>query len=134
LLAEIELQIEQTNKQIGGAEKAKNDLQRQIAAYQRQLNASTAVAQEIARLTQDYQTAQQRYNFLANKKLNSALAVRVDASDANDVIRVIDPAYLPKYPVGPNRQLYTLVGLIAGTLFGFGVVFVREFLDTNDSR
>jgi tyrosine-protein kinase Etk/Wzc len=130
LLAEIQLQIEQTDKQIARAEKAKNDLQTQIAAYQQQLNPSTAVAQEIARLTQDFQTAQQRYNFLTNKKLNSALAVRVDASDGNDVFRVIDPAYLPRYPIAPNRPLYNLVGLIAGILFGFGMVFGREFLDT----
>jgi capsular polysaccharide biosynthesis protein len=59
-----------------------------------------------------------------------------DASDvASEVMKiesvnVIDSATVPIHPSGPRRQLYTLVGLLAGLFCAIAIVVVQDMLDT----
>lgn len=44
-------------------------------------------------------------------------------------IRIVDPAMRPLYPNSPSKLLNMLVGMFLGTFFGFGLVFLIEYLD-----
>lgn len=54
------------------------------------------------------------------KILNSKLDVFVDS------IIVLSNSEIPQYPVGPNKKLYLVVGVIFGLLLGCLVVFIKE--------
>jgi Mrp family chromosome partitioning ATPase len=101
-----------------------------VSAIESQLNPTPAVAQELAALNREYEAAKQRYNYLSDKKLSSEMAARVDASENNETFKVLDEAYLPMFPVSPNRPLLALVGCAAGLICGLGAAFGREFLDS----
>ena len=59
------------------------------------------------------------------------MAARADSSENNEMFRVIDPAFLPRKPIGPNRRLIATLGSVAGLVLGFGIAFLREFMDSS---
>jgi capsular exopolysaccharide synthesis family protein len=126
---EIQVDITRLDAEIARTEQARRSLTRRIALYEARLNPAPAIAQELATLDRDYEAAKQRYNIFADKKLSSELAARVDASDENQMFRVIDAASLPQFPINANRRLLAMAGCMAGILMGLGLGFLREFLD-----
>ena len=60
--------------------------------------------QELDSLTQDHDSAKQRYTYLSGKKLNSDLAGKVDTDANNKTFTTIDPPNLPQTPVRPDRR------------------------------
>jgi capsular exopolysaccharide synthesis family protein len=93
------------------------------------LNPPAAVSQHLAELNRDYDSAKQRYTLLADKRLNAEMAARVDSNESNEMFKIVDPAYLPQRPVGPNRSRLAAMGGFAGIALGFAVAFLRDFLD-----
>lgn len=45
-------------------------------------------------------------------------------------VNIIDEAKVPTAPSGPNRILYTLVGLLAGLFLAVAIIVLRDLLDT----
>ena len=129
LPAEIEAELEQANRDIAKTQRDKNALSAKLASYQERLNPPPAVAQELAQLTRENDVARQRYNYLSNTRLNSDMATRVDSSENNELFRVVDAAFLPQKPIGPNRRLLASVGAMAGLVLGLAFAFMRDFID-----
>jgi succinoglycan biosynthesis transport protein ExoP len=127
--ADIRLLIDQVNSDVAKEEQARKAMLEKIATYEYQLNPPPSVSRQLTTLTRDYETAGQNYKMLKDKKVSLEMAARVDTSDDNVLFKIIDPAYLPPYPSGPNRRLYAIAGILAGVLMGFGVVFVRDYFD-----
>jgi capsular exopolysaccharide synthesis family protein len=76
-------------------------------------------------LKQDVETAKSLYTeFLI--KSNQA---RVQVAEQYTNLRVIDEAKTPPNPVGPNRILTVLIGLIVSLLASFGLVLFLDYLD-----
>src|SRR5207237_7287483 len=95
------------------------------ATYHSPLNTTLAIPEQLTKSKRDYDPAKQRYNLLSEKRSNSKMAARADSSENNEMFRVIDPAFLPRKPIGPNRRLIATLGSVAGLVFGFGVAFLR---------
>src|SRR5438309_497156 len=72
--AEVQLQIDQLDRDVSKLKQGREPLQARIAAYQNRLNPAAPVAGELARLTRNYDEARQRYNVLAEKRSNSKMA------------------------------------------------------------
>jgi capsular exopolysaccharide synthesis family protein len=53
----------------------------------------------------------------------------ITAAESDPSVRVVDAAIAPDSPVSPNPKRNVLLGLLGGLCFGFGVAFLREFLD-----
>src|SRR5699024_4361867 len=45
--------------------------------------------------------------------------------------RIIDPGYIPKAPVSPNKKLFIILGIMLGGLFAAGFIVVKEFRDNS---
>src|SRR5699024_3682400 len=45
--------------------------------------------------------------------------------------RIIDPGYIPKAPVSPNKKLFIILGIMLGGLFADGFIVVKEFRDNS---
>jgi polysaccharide biosynthesis transport protein len=126
---EIQAELDGVNHEIEKAEQAKKDLVAKISSYETRLNPPPALSQGLAALTRDFDAAKQRYTVLSDKKLSSEMAARVDSSENNEVFKVIDPAYLPRLPVGPNRRMWTSLGGLVALVLGLGFAFLRDYLD-----
>ncbi|PYS16455.1 MAG: hypothetical protein DMG15_02240 [Acidobacteria bacterium] len=129
--AEVQLQIDQLDRDVSKLKQGREPLQARIAAYQNRLNPPAPVAEELARLTRNYDEARQHYNVLAEKRSNSKMAATADSSDNNEMFKVIDAAFLPRQAIGPNRRLIAALGGAAGLVLGFGIAFLREFTDSS---
>lgn len=71
----------------------------------------------------------------AQKTADVANAIVSDVSNvASDVMKVesvnvIDEAKVPEHPSGPNRMMYTLMGLVIGFVAAYGIAVLREALN-----
>lgn len=129
LPVEIQTELDQVQRDIAKAEQAKDTLSTRISVYQLRLNPPAVVSQRLAELTRDYDSAKQRYTLLADKRLSSEMAARVDSNESNEVFKIVEPAFLPERPNGPNRTRLAGMGGVIGIVLGFGIAFLRDFLD-----
>jgi polysaccharide biosynthesis transport protein len=127
--AELKFELDRLDRVINEKERAKQILAGQVAQSLRRLNLPAGLAQEMAAINQDLKNARDRHTLLANKKLSSELAAKVDTNSANETFRTVDAANLPQVPAGPNRPRNAALGSIAGILLGLGLVMAREYMD-----
>ena len=48
---------------------------------------------------------------------------------AEGKFKIMEPAMLPLRPMSPNRRRLALLGCVMGTLLGFSLIFLVEYLD-----
>ena len=78
-----------------------------------------------AGLDMELNVAQQSYSSLLDSLYQTGMAEATTLSQ----IRVVEPAVAPLFPASPNKALNGALGLFMGLVFGFGLAFVREYLD-----
>jgi polysaccharide chain length determinant protein (PEP-CTERM system associated) len=93
-------------------------------------NALPQVEAEYKQLTRDYEVIRARYNTLLERREQAQISGEVEASDAGNGFRIIDPPQVPIAPSAPDRpRLMTLV-LLAALGCGFGFAFLLKQLKT----
>jgi tyrosine-protein kinase Etk/Wzc len=79
---------------------------------------------EMLILERDFKLNQNIYNFLMEKRTESAIAVAATIS----FHRVLEFGDLPKSPVSPNKKLIIIVGGFLGLLSGIFLVYLFEYI------
>lgn len=100
------------------------------AEYQAQssfLSGEAAKVTHYGILQREVETNRQLYESLLQKVKEAGISAALRASN----IQVIDPAKPPVEPFGPRLRLGSMWGLLAGLIFGFGIVTVREKMNRN---
>ncbi len=93
----------------------------------RRISASRAKEVELNSLERDVQVSQELYEaFLAKFKEADLSTTGTQVASA----RIIDKALPPVLPIYPQKQRIVLAWTIGGLLFGVGLAFLREQLDT----
>jgi polysaccharide biosynthesis transport protein len=118
----VQFDIQNRNKEIAGIEA-------EIQAYQKRLNRTPVLEEQLADISRDYDQSRANYDSLLAKKNQSALATNLEKNQQGEQFAVLDPPSLPTGPYFPNRLLFTLGGLAAGLAGAGAIVFVREKLD-----
>lgn len=80
--------------------------------------------QDILRLTRDLKVNTELYNNI----LNDTQQLRVAQAGTVGNVRVIDYAVKPSEPARPVMKKTLLIGLLLGSFFGVGFIFVRNWL------
>jgi capsular exopolysaccharide synthesis family protein len=96
-----------------------------IDDYKRSLEAMPLQEQKLANLTRSTMVNEKIYEFLLEKRSETAIL----RSSTVSKTRVIDKALAPTAPSKPKRSLIAVVGLILGLIVGIAVAFLREFID-----
>jgi succinoglycan biosynthesis transport protein ExoP len=121
-LKAISLEMEDRQKEI-------NTLRARIHDVQSHLNLTPVREQQLAEVTRAYQNAQEYYQSLLKKKLQSELATNLEERQQGEQFRILDPASLPEKPDEPNPLEIILLGWGSGLCVGIGLMLVREFRD-----
>lgn len=122
-------QLAVVKREIANYAKDREEIQKQIQAYQGRLNLSPRVEQELLSISRDYESLKEHYKSLQGKKFDAQVASNLAKSDRIDVFKIIDAAYLPEKPVRPDRRQIAVFGLLAGIGMGLGLALVVEYLD-----
>jgi capsular exopolysaccharide synthesis family protein len=102
-------------------------LLRVVANRQRSLvNALSGDFIEYNILKRDADTNRQLYEGLLQRLKEAGISAGLRASN----IAVLDPAQVPEEPYRPRRAINCVLGLAFGALFGIGLAFVQEHMDT----
>jgi len=132
-ISAIKGQIAESGKSL--EEKVKNEYER---AVRDEDMLKAALGQAKGEAIQQNQDAIQ-YNLLkgdvdTNKTLyqdflNKSNQAQAQVVEQQNNLRVIEPAQVPGFPVGPRRMFTILVGLLLSTAAGVGLAFLLDYLD-----
>lgn len=128
-LLDARADLENLDRQIQAKLSEQNRLQGMVGMYQSRIEATPVREAELASLTRDYETQQQTYRGLLQKKEESQISANLEKRQIGEQFKVLDPARLPEKPASPDRQrLYLIVALIAVAV-GLGLAALAEYFD-----
>jgi len=110
---------------VASIEQRKKTLRHYIRKYQRSLEALPENERKLANLTRNTLVNEKVYNYLLEKRAETAIL----RSSTVSKTRVLDRALIPDLPIKPKRLLIILVGMILGFIVGIALAFLRAFLD-----
>jgi polysaccharide chain length determinant protein (PEP-CTERM system associated) len=104
-------------------------LQDQVAVYQRRVENTPKLEQELLSLKRDYENTQKTYDSLLDRKQEAEVAANMERQQKGEQFRILDPARLPDKPQSPDMRKLFLMCVMAGLGLGGGLIFLLEFLD-----
>src|SRR5262249_18065018 len=112
------LQLESVKTEIASLQKEREYLTSQIRIHENRRLGAPRVEQELFALTREHEALKQQHHDLQQKKYNTQVAANLETNANNQTLKVIDEAYLPEKPVGPERGRIALIGVVAGFIIG----------------
>lgn len=112
---------EQTKKQV--------ELEKQVQFHLGRLQQVPAVEQQIAGLTQDYESLREHYHQLQAKRLDAEVAGELESPQARERFKILQAAVPPQAPEGPRRAVAIVGGVLFGLMCGIAVAFLAELGD-----
>lgn len=113
-------QVAQIDGDIAKLKARQARLEEDARDYERRVETTPSVEQELQKLQRDYKVMQDNYQSLLGKQMNARLAQNLERRQKGEQFRVIDPANLPAHPSSPNRQMLFLLGCLFGLGLGAG--------------
>jgi len=104
-------------------------LQSVLGMYQARIEATPMREAELTALMRDYETLQQTYRSLLEKKEESQISANLEARQIGEQFRIVDPARIPERPASPNRPRLYLMAILAALALGIGIAATAEYFD-----
>ena len=130
-MRELQLEIQNLDRQIAQKEAEQQRLHGDIATYQRRIAAVPTHESQMTELMRDYETLQNTYTSLLARKEDSKTAADLERRQIGEQFKVLDPARQPERPISPKRPQLYAVGTIFGLLLGLGLTALLEYRDTS---
>ena len=119
-LADARIELDNLDRQIQGKTAEEGRLQGMMAMYQARIAAAPLREAELAALTRDYETFQDSYRSLLQKKEESQMSANLEKRQIGEQFKILDPARMPEKPASPDRPRLYLIALVAALAVGFG--------------
>ncbi len=110
---------------INALRKKRANLNSLIEKYSIKMEDFPSKEARLAELVREKDVYEKMYNLLMDKREELRVS---EFSKLQDIV-IIDPAPLPLKPFFPRRKLNLLISLIAGSLVGITIIFIREFFE-----
>ena len=126
-----QLRAEQNLAQIRvrGLQRAETQLRTDITRYQRNIEATPMVEQELASVNREYDFERENYKNLSERHATSLVQEQIARTRGGERFSVLNAAYLPDSPETPKRLRILLMALALGFALGGGAAFGRDYLD-----
>jgi polysaccharide chain length determinant protein (PEP-CTERM system associated) len=119
----------QTQLRLRGLQRAEVQLRGDIARYQRRVEATPMVEQELASTEREYAFEKENYKQLSERHAAALVQEQIARTRGGERFSLLNAAYLPHSPESPNRLRILLMALALGVAMGGALTFGREFLD-----
>jgi polysaccharide chain length determinant protein (PEP-CTERM system associated) len=103
----------------------------QLKRYRVRIENIPAREQEMASLLREYQKMKESYETLYKKSQAAQQAENLEIRQKGEQFKIIDPARLPEKPFSPDIPKVFLIGLVLCLGCSFGMVIIREQMDTS---
>jgi polysaccharide biosynthesis transport protein len=120
-LSKTDMEVESLRTRVAEVSRQQHELEKRLGEMPRE-------QEEWSKLQRDKNVSQRIYDELLQKLENAKVSKDLEVTNKAGAFRVVDPAVLPLLPAKPNRVIMILLGLLFGSLSGFGVVLGLEHL------
>jgi polysaccharide chain length determinant protein (PEP-CTERM system associated) len=127
---DLKIQLFQNEANLGALEAREKRLLSMISKKKQELKHVPEEKRKLAALLKTRNNHKEIYESLLGKLGRTELSKQMEIEDKTSTFRIIDPAILPTKHATPNRVRIILFGIIIGIFGAFGVVFMKETLDT----
>ncbi|MBX3303982.1 MAG: AAA family ATPase [Nitrospira sp.] len=127
-LQDLMKQQSEARAEIALLQRRREQLQISKRDYEKRLERSPLVEQELLVLERDYNNMKSNYAMLLDKRLNTRIAENIEKRQRGGKFRVLDGARIPNEPVIPNKPRVLVLGLLFGCVLGAGLSVLRERL------
>jgi polysaccharide chain length determinant protein (PEP-CTERM system associated) len=128
-LTDARAELEVLDRQLQAKTSEESRLRGVVAMYQSRIEATPVRESELSALMRDYETQQETYRGLLQKKEESQISANLEKRQIGEQFKILDPARLPEKPASPDRPRLYLIALLAALAVGFGAAAMAEFLD-----
>ena len=128
-LTDARAEIENIERQIQAKTAEAGRLSGLVGMYQARIEATPVRESELAALTRDYQTQQNSYTSLLQKKEESQMSANLEKRQIGEQFKILDPARMPEKPASPDRPRLYLIAVLAALAAGLGVAAMAEYFD-----
>jgi polysaccharide chain length determinant protein (PEP-CTERM system associated) len=128
-LMDARAQLENLDRQIEAKIAEESRLRGLVSMYQARIENTPVREAELAALTRDYETQQNTYRSLLQKKEESQISANLEKRQIGEQFKVLDPARMPERPASPDRPRLYLIAALVALAMGFGCAALAEFFD-----
>ncbi len=124
-LAEAEI----TKESMEFLKRKRENLLNFIGEYTKSLTKGPAQELALSRLQDEVEANRRLYNMFLEQSQGSQIEESLKRAEAEYRFKILEPATKPLKPVKPDRRKLLLLGFILGSMTGFGLVFLTEYMD-----
>jgi polysaccharide chain length determinant protein (PEP-CTERM system associated) len=128
-LTDARAELENIDRQIQSKSAEESRLRGLVGMYQARIESTPIREAELAALTRDYETLQQSYRSLLQKKEESQISANLERRQIGEQFKILDPARMPEKPASPDRARLYLIAMLAAVAVGLGLAALAEFFD-----
>ncbi|MGE0866468.1 MAG: Wzz/FepE/Etk N-terminal domain-containing protein [Vicinamibacterales bacterium] len=128
-LTDARAALDNLDRQLAAKISEEGRLRSQLAMYQARIEAAPAREAELAAITRDYETLQQSYRGLLQKKEESQISANLERRQIGEQFKILDPARMPEKPASPDRPRLYLIVILAAIGLGGALAATAEYFD-----
>jgi polysaccharide chain length determinant protein (PEP-CTERM system associated) len=128
-LTDARAELDNLDRQLQAKLAEEGRLRGMLAMYQSRIEAAPIREAELAVLSRDYETMQQTYQSLLQKKNESQIAANLEKRQIGEQFKILDPARMAERPTSPDRPRLYLIAMLAALVIGFGLAAAAEYFD-----
>ncbi len=128
-LTDAKAELENLDRQLAAKIAEEGRLRGTLGTYQARIEASPAREAELAAITRDYETLQQSYRGLLQKKEESQISANLERRQIGEQFKILDPARMPEKPASPDRPRLYLIAMLAAIGVGIAFAATAEYFD-----
>ncbi len=127
----LDAQVSRVDAEIREHETKLHDLEKQLAAVQKRLDAAPRWGEQYRVLSREYETFRTKYSSTLSRAADAQSAELLLAADAPNLFRVVQAAFAPSRPAGPNRASLALVAIACALGAALLAAAVAEYFDSS---
>lgn len=128
-LTNAKAELDNLDRQLEAKMAEESRLRGALASYQARIEAAPAREAELAGITRDYETLQQSYRTLLQKKEESQISANLERRQIGEQFKILDPARMPERPASPDRPRLYLIVVFAALGIGVAAAATAEYFD-----
>jgi succinoglycan biosynthesis transport protein ExoP len=106
-------------------------LRKEMAGFQKRIDAAPRWGQELANLSRDYEVLRAKYTSTISRRADAAAAEQLLAVDQPTMFRMVETPFAPRLPASPDRPQLLWIALLAALVLGLGAAAIAEWLDAS---